>query len=234
MYMVFPLLVPFFYRLRMLGKMVTLVCLAGLFVFVKYYFGIVGLPFPGGSPSLDILGDFSIIRCMAGFLLGMFVFTIYDKSIGLNFFKQSWVFAVFFLGVLVAMQLGTEDIIVIAFFPLIILSAAHNTTTIKKMLDFPFLQRLGDWSFSIYMVHVPIIYLFWIYQILHDPTYFANFPPPEAAPESYTTGWWLCAMLVASTLVVASLTYKFVEVPARNYLNKRFQPKELETVKVVN
>lgn len=234
MYMIFPLLVPYFCRIKMLGKVLTLVGITGLFLFVKYYLGPVGLPFPGGSPSLNIIADFAIFRCMAGFLLGMFLFTLYQESVGYSFFRKSWVFVLFFFGTLIAMQLGTEDILVVAFFPFIILSAAYNTTSIKKILDFPLLQRLGDWSFSIYMVHVPIIYLFWIYQIRQDPTYWSTFPPPEAAPENYTTGWWLCMILVALTLLVASLTYKYIEVPSRNYLNNRFTSKKLEPVKVVN
>lgn len=234
MYMVFPLLVPYFCRLKTLGKMVTLTSIAGLFLFVKYYLGPVGLPFPGGSPSFNVLTDFGMFRCMAGFLLGMFLFTLYQESIGYNFFRKSWVFALFFFGTLIAMQFGTEDLLVIALFPFIILSAAYNTTTIKKILDFPFLQRLGDWSFSIYMVHVPIIYLFWIYRTFQAPTFWATFPPPPAAPENFTTGWWLCLVLVALTLLVASLTYEYIEVPARNYLNKRWATKTPEPVKVVN
>jgi peptidoglycan/LPS O-acetylase OafA/YrhL len=234
MYMIFPLLVPYFCRIKTMGKILTLAGIAGLFLFVKYYLGHVGLPFPGGSPSLNVITDFGIFRCMAGFLLGMFLFTIYQESIGANFFRKSWVFAVFFFGALIAMQAGTEDILVIAVFPFIILSAAYNTTAIKKILDLSFLQRLGDWSFSIYMVHVPIIYLFWIYQTLLDPTYWATFPPPEASPENSTMGWWLCLILVTLTLLLASLTYQYIEVPARNYLNKRFRPKEPDPVKVLN
>ena len=234
MYMIFPLIVPYFYRLKKMGKMLTLGGIAGLFLFIKYYLGPVGLPFPGGSPSLNIIADFGIFRCMAGFVLGMFLFTIYQESTAINFFRRDWVFAVFFFGALIAMQMGAEDILVIAFFPFIILSAAYNTTSIKKILDFSFLQRLGDWSFSIYMVHVPIIYLFWIYQTLQNPTWWATFPPPAAVPENYTTGWWLCLLLVALTLLVASFTYKYIEVPSRNYLNNRFTSKKLEPVNVVN
>lgn len=234
MYMIFPLLMPYFHMLKRTGMILTLAVIAGLFLFVKYYLGPVGLPFPGGSPSLNVVSDFGIFRCMAGFLLGMFLFRVYDKSIANNFFSQSWVFAIFFIGALVAMHLGTEDIIVIALFPFIILSAAYNTSSIKKILDLSPLQRLGDWSFSIYMVHVPIIYLFWIYQTIGQPDRWTDFPPAPADPSSYATGLVLCVVLVVVTLLVASFTYKYVEVPARNYLNKKFQSKRLEPVNVVN
>lgn len=233
MYMVFPLVIPYFYRLRSVGKVLTLIGIVALFLLVKYGLGPVGRPFPGGSPSLNVITDFGIFRCMAGFFLGMFLFTLYRESMGYYFFRRSWVFALFFCGSLVAMQFGVEDILVVAIFPFIILSAAYNMTTVKRILELPFLQRLGDWSFSIYMVHVPIIYLFWIYLTMQRPDWWATFPP-QASPASATTGLLLCLGLVILTLTVASLTYKHVEVPARNYLNKKFNPGKLETVKVVN
>jgi peptidoglycan/LPS O-acetylase OafA/YrhL len=234
MYMIFPLLVPYFQRIKLPGKIFTLFGIAGLFLLVKYYLGPVNLPFPGGSPSLNVVADFGIFRCMAGFLLGMFLYTIHQECIAINFFRQSWVFGVFFIGAIVAMHMGAEDILIVAFFPFIILSAAYNTSAVKKMLDIPFLQRLGDWSFSIYMVHVPIIYLFWIYQTIHDPFKWANFPPDITVQPDYVTGLWMCMVVVALTLLLASITYQYIEVPARSYLNKRFKPDELEPVNVVN
>src|SRR5690606_13910743 len=169
MYMVFPLLVPVFLRLGAAGKGVALATIAGRFLSIKYYLGPVGLPFPGGSPSLDVVADYGIFRCMAGFLLGMFLFTLYRESVAYALFRRSWVFAFFFLGALIAMHFGVEDILVIAIFPFIILAAAYNMTTIKRILELPFLQRLGDWSFSIYMVHVPIVYIYWIYMTMRIP-----------------------------------------------------------------
>lgn len=51
---------------------------------------------------------------------------------------------------------------------------------------------------------------------------------------NFTMGLWMCLVVVTLTSLVASLTYKYIEVPARNYLNKRFGPKALEPVKVVS
>jgi peptidoglycan/LPS O-acetylase OafA/YrhL len=83
------------------------------------------------------------------------------------------------------------------------------------------------------MVHVPIMYLGWIYMIRSYPTMMAIFPPPPQ-PINAQEGLIACAAAVTLTLLVASVTYKHVEVPARNYLNKRFKPRELVAVKVVN
>ena len=164
----------------------------------------------------------------------MLVFRIYEEGIGYSFFKRSWVFVVFFGGVVTAMIIGIEDILIVAFFPFIILAAAYNKTNVKKVLDTPFLQRLGDWSFSIYMVHVPIMFLILLYQVRLDPEKLATFPPPPADPATYPLAIMVCIGTVAVTLLVASLTYRYVEVPARDYLNRKQKSKILEPVKVVS
>ena len=164
----------------------------------------------------------------------MLLFRIYEEAIAYNFFKRSWVFVVLFVGTCIAMVAGVQDILIIALFPFIILAAAYNTTSVKKVLDTPILQRLGDWSFSIYMVHVPIMYLFWIYQIKNNPNMLANFPPPPADPATFPMGLILCIVIIVLTLLLASFTYRYVEVPARNYLNRKQKSKVLEPVKVVS
>ncbi len=191
-------------------------------------------PFRACPPTLNVVSDFGFFRCLAGFLTGMLLFKIYEESIGYNFFKRSWVFIVFFVGTCIAMVVGVEDIMIIALLPFIILAAAYNTTSVKKVLDTLILQRLGDWSFSIYMVHVPIMYLFWIYQIKNNPTMLSNFPPAPADPATYPMGLVLCIVIIVLTLLVASFTYRYVEVPARNYLNRKRKSKGLEPVKVVS
>ncbi|MBL7856603.1 MAG: acyltransferase [Cyclobacteriaceae bacterium] len=231
-YMIFPLMVPFFSRLKNVGLIITLAGVAGFFLFIKYVLGPIN-SFPPGTATLNVLTDFGFFRCLAGFLTGMLAFRVYEKSIGITFFKKSWVFIAFVTGVLITMHVGVEDILIVAIFPFIILAAAHNSTTIKKALETQVLQRLGDWSFSIYLVHVPIMYIFWIVQVRSNPTLYANFSPESSGPPDYTMGLWVCLIVVALTLVVSSITYRYIEVPARSYLNKKFNPKELETVKVV-
>jgi peptidoglycan/LPS O-acetylase OafA/YrhL len=232
-YMIFPLMVPFFSRFRSVGMILSALFIIGFFLFIKYFLGPISGPMPG-PPTLNVLTDFGIFRCLAGFLAGMLVFRIYEESIAIRFFNQSWVFLVFFVGVIFAMAMEVEDIVILAFFPFIILSAAYNRTSVKKILDTTVLQRLGDWSFSIYMVHVPLIYLIWIYFVRTNPEMFATFPPPPADPATYPIGLMVCIGIVAVTLLVASFTYRYIEVPTRDYLNRKQKSKALEPLKVVS
>ncbi|MFM7430866.1 MAG: acyltransferase family protein [Flammeovirgaceae bacterium] len=224
-YMIFPLLVPFFSRLKNIGMILTLVGIASFYLFIKYVLSPIH-SFPPGATTINVLTDFGFFRCLAGFLAGMLLFRVYQQSVGVNFFKKSWVFLLFFIGVLIAMHVGMEDVIIVAFFPFILLTAAYNTTTVKKALDTTVLQRLGDWSFSIYMVHVPIMFIFWIFQVRANPTTYAIFPPISDGSPDYLMVLWVCLIVITLTLLVASITYRYIEVPARNYLNERFSSKE--------
>jgi len=118
-YMVFPLLVPLFTRLKGSGKILMLLFIIGFFLIVKY----VLAPLSGGPPTLNVVSDFGFFRCLAGFLTGMLLFKIYEESIAYNFFKRSWVFVVFFVGTIIAMVVGVEDILIIASLPFIILAS---------------------------------------------------------------------------------------------------------------
>jgi peptidoglycan/LPS O-acetylase OafA/YrhL len=231
-YMIFPVLVPIFYRLNSLGKILAAVAIGGLFVFIKYYLSSLHPFYPGAPPTLNLIVDFGIFRCLAGFLLGMLAFKVYVDKTAMQLFRQTWVFITLFAGLLLAMQFGTEDLLVVCFFPFVILAAAHNRTGVEHLLKAPVLQRLGDWSFSIYMVHVPIMYIFWIYQTIQHPTMFEQFPPEQIEPPNYVLGGLFCAIVVGLTLGVAYLTYRYIEVPARMILNRRFNRKEMETVNV--
>lgn len=226
-YMIFPFLTPIFFRLKAIGKWIALGAIVSFFLFIKYKLGAREGILPGGLPSLNLITGFALFRCLAGFLLGMLVYSLYCDSVAKEFFQKSWVFVLFFMTVVILMQLGMEDIIVISLFPFVILTAAYNASGVKKVLDTPILQRLGDWSFSIYMVHVPIIFLFWIYQTIENPAQWAQFPPdPSGAPDA-TVALGVCCILVFLTLLVAALCYRYVEVPARNYLNQKMKSKEL-------
>ena len=84
----------------------------------------------------------------------------------------------------------------------------------NRLFSTKVMQNLGDWSFSIYLTHQPLIFV-----LLKIPAMFGNSsaPPPLDTPAA----WVVCLIFVALTLVISSLTYRFVEVPARKWINPR-------------
>jgi peptidoglycan/LPS O-acetylase OafA/YrhL len=230
-YMVFPLLAGPFFRLKGAGKVLTLAGIATLYLGLMYYlvpfhsdtpFTIPGKPSP---PTINTLTDWGLVRCLAGFLLGMLFYELYRSGWGIRVLRSGWAFVAFAAGVAAAMHVGIHQLLIVGFFPFIILSAAYNGDFVKRALDTRPLQRLGDWSFSIYMVHVPILFsLTAIYILPQNPKMFSSFEVLMAT--KFPPGLPMCLLLVSLTLVVAALTYRFIEVPARQYLNRRFQSKQ--------
>jgi peptidoglycan/LPS O-acetylase OafA/YrhL len=167
---------------------------------------------------------------LAGFALGMLFYERYRTRWGYAFLKRSSVFAVCFAGILAAMHFDAHQLLIVALFPLSVLSAAYNTSGLKRLLEARPLQRLGDWSFSIYMVHIPLVFVYYAYLVAKDPTLFTR-PPQGFGPNpDYLEGWWYCLVLMVVTLPAAALLYRYVEVPSRNFLNARFKTARPELV----
>jgi len=219
-YMVFPFLVPYFARLKKRGKWLT-----GLAIVIFY----LGLRYLEGQPlgcygmPPNMITDFGLLRCLAGFATGMLLYTLYESRAGFMVMRRDWFFVLSFAGVLAALHFDIIHLVIIAFFPFVLISAAYNETAVKRFLDTRVLQRLGDWSFSIYMVHFPIIFSFYIFDLRKDARMFADLNAFFNRPPDYTLGFAMCLVILALTIGIASLTYRYIEVPARNYVNKVFQ-----------
>jgi peptidoglycan/LPS O-acetylase OafA/YrhL len=222
--MIFPLLVPLFANLKGRGRMLSLMGMVAFFLGLKY--GLGPLESFDHSPTINMIAKFAIFRCLGGFLLGMLLYEFYRHRTGFNLLKNSWCFVALSVCTLLAMHLGAEQLLIVALFPLLLLTAAYNTGSVKKLLDTPPLQRLGDWSFSIYMVHMPISFMLGIPDIIQDPALYADFMKLISRQPDYGLGVWKCIQLVVLTLLVAPLTYYYIEVPARNYLNRLFAAKK--------
>jgi peptidoglycan/LPS O-acetylase OafA/YrhL len=230
-YVLFPFLVKPFFKLTGMGRTVILAGTAALFVGLMYYvaphFGNRFMVPPGalGPKTINMTADFGYLRCLAGFLLGMLTYEGYRNQWGERLLKRGLVFIVCFGSILAAMHSDWHELIIVAFFPLVILSAACNADFVKQVLETNPLQRLGDWSFSIYMVHVLLIQSVWLFWLTGKPDLLKDFGTFFAHTHSHTLSqaWLICLGLVTVTLLLAALSYRFVEVPARHYLNWRFR-----------
>ena len=226
-YVIFPLLVRPFFRLNGVGKLLTLMGIAALFLGLMYYIipHYSDTPFdkPGvlSQPTINTLVDWGLLRCLAGFLLGMLFYELYRSRWAFALLSSGWAFLLFVVGVALAMHFGIHELLILSFFPFIILTAAYNSDFVKRALETRPLQRLGDWSFSIYMVHIPIAFALTVIFILpQNPKMYSSFE--ALMTTKFPPGGPMCLLLVGLTLGVAALTYRYVEVPARNYINHQF------------
>ncbi|MBO0841923.1 MAG: acyltransferase, partial [Nocardioides sp.] len=72
----------------------------------------------------------------------------------------------------------------------------HGPTVVSRILGVRPLQVLGDWSYSLYLWHFPVLTL-------------------AALKLGRDLRWWEAALLVALAVLLAALSYRFVEEPIR-------------------
>jgi peptidoglycan/LPS O-acetylase OafA/YrhL len=212
-------------RLSSLGKAITAVlCFAGYLVITFWIVPIVTIPpeipFVRVDPALhsvDISYQYGIVRCLCGFVLGMMLYEGFKTGWGKEVLSNGYVLLALALGSFVCMHLELADIFALSFFPFILLSGAYGSTGINKVFATKPLQRLGDWSFSIYLVHQPLLFTIGKIQSYQHKVFPASVPPPP----DLMAAWMFCFGFIALMLLVSYLTYRWVEVPARLWLNPK-------------
>jgi peptidoglycan/LPS O-acetylase OafA/YrhL len=88
------------------------------------------------------------------------------------------------------------------------LVAALASPIAKKALSSRFMIYSGKISYSIYLLHLPVI------------VWLDRFTPARNTPEVFLV------LTFAITVAVASLTYRFIEQPARQWINETFAGEE--------
>ncbi|RRB07407.1 acyltransferase family protein [Larkinella rosea] len=228
MYMLFPFLVKPFMQLKPLGRIaVVLACFGGYLVLT--FLIIPNLPAPAALPffkpdplnnTVNAAVQYGFLRCLCGFVLGMLMYQGYRENWGKSWLANGFTLSFLTVGLFTCMHFALADVFSVSFLPFILLSAAYGSPFMDRFLGTKPLQRLGDWSFSIYLVHQPLLFLlgnaYAYHQFAQDGAY-GQPPKPD-----WLTGWLLTLAFIVITLAVSALTYRSVEVPARNYINNRF------------
>jgi len=149
---------------------------------------------------------------------------------GKKILENTYIFLIAVFGLFMSMHFGLPDVVTISFLPFVLLSAAYGSPPINKLFSAKPLQKLGDWSFSIYLVHQPL--LFTIGTIISylnpvNPNNQSAGPPPAPA---MLTAWGICVGFIALTLFISSLSYRFWEVPSRRWINSKSNKMEYAIV----
>lgn len=226
-YMVFPFLVKPCMKLNGAGRILALLlCIAGYLCITYLLVPIVTepkeLPFVRVNPAdltINVSYQYGFVRCLCGFILGMILYQFYKDEWGKKIFGNGYIILGATALCFICMHFAVPDFITVLFFPIIILSGVYGSNSMDVFLGSKPMQRIGDWSFSIYLVHQPIMFTMGtILSYLNpvDPS-----KPPQGPPDepSRLTAWMICIAMIAVILFFSWLTYRFVEVPARKKIN---------------
>jgi peptidoglycan/LPS O-acetylase OafA/YrhL len=212
-YVVFPfIIIPFKKIIAWKKRAVLLFILLGYFMVIYYLYPLsnAASPFPNvsGVYSLDVTYDYGFIRCFLGFLFGMLIYELY---------KIKWCYSYLSKGsslMYATIAVKMPDFIPIILFASVVLMSAYAVGRARAFLNFKPLSFLGDISYSVYLMHMPILFFF---------LFLAKKYPTEASNTSIGVSWLYCLIFVGIVIATSTITYKFIEMPMRRKLNPLLQ-----------
>ncbi|MGH1396830.1 MAG: acyltransferase family protein [Trichormus sp.] len=213
-YLIFPFLLVKLLSKHQNHDLLIYVCSFVLLLFVTLTRG-----------NLDtVVGIPSIARCGLECILGIITYKVYQKGSYQKYWHNnlltiialSWIIVVFNFGWGDSRLIrSVHDWIVLPAFSLLILSlSGKNNGFIAKYLNSSFMIYLGKISYSIYMIH-------WWLQELIKTWWFYNFNNSFGSKFNEYECLLSLGIFIGVVLLIASLTYRFVEIPMRNSLKYR-------------
>jgi peptidoglycan/LPS O-acetylase OafA/YrhL len=199
-YFLFPFLTAVHARSRTTTQLILLTAAVAFYLFVV-----------ASGGSLDITEGLAPLRCIAGFGLGMLLFWYSDVIEGRSVATLSLLQLIATAWIFFALMVRVSDPIIVPAFALIVISTWQDRGIVARMLSTRPLHWLGDVSYSIYLMHVPVGSTLWFLWIRLEPKL-------GLAP-AISRGTWLC-LLFAVLLPVTALTRRFVERPCQQAVRR--------------
>ena len=181
---------------------------------------IVALPIPwkdaaGGQGFLDVATGstlWPLVRCLAGFTLGLVVFRVtrgpgYLRRSGLGWIDMGVVAAL-----LVTWLIPGADVLIVALFAVLVWQVCGDQSPLARLLGRPLPKLLGELSYALYLIHFLVGAS--LAPRMHSALQAAGVPQA-----------WVVSLLVAFVLSLALswAAYNYLEKPARDFLRRVFE-----------
>ncbi|MEI6649926.1 MAG: acyltransferase [Candidatus Moraniibacteriota bacterium] len=217
MYVVFPFLLVPFRKITGWKRIYIFFGIVAGYLFIIYFLYPIsaltnGALDPGIKYSLDVTYDFGFIRCFFGFLFGMLLYELYRVDWGRKYLSKNSVWLLITIIVVMVMTFSTPDIVPIIAFAAIILASVYAEGFCELLLSLKPLVYLGTISYSVYIMH------FLLMTFLFD--YLKKFSRIKMEGLDWPTAWLYALAYLAIVILISSLTYRFVEVPLRQKINR--------------
>jgi peptidoglycan/LPS O-acetylase OafA/YrhL len=176
--------------------------------------------------TLNLTYDLGVVRCLAGFFLGMLVFVFVSSAWGKKLSAQSTrLINTFELAIVAALVLTMSlafdfvDFLILPIFVGVVAVFQLDRGFIAKLLMSRPIQFLGRVSYSVYMIHAVMWFILAIglRRLLEIPV---SVDPVVNAPVFQVSPWVGDALvigLIAAVIATSTFTYSFIEAPARAY-----------------
>ncbi|AXK80783.1 acyltransferase [Pseudolabrys taiwanensis] len=170
--------------------------------------------------------DYGIIRCIAGFFGGVVAFHVHEVTGQRGFFRATmWELGAIVVAVLFVIFAGDGADAVsplslaapVVFGAAVIIFAGQQGLISLVLRARPF-KALGRYSFSIYMIHQPLLIML-CYGLWSGGYYTKAFEGAVTQPWMGSVDLVMVDFMLA-VVVLAAASYRFIEVPARRAFNR--------------
>jgi peptidoglycan/LPS O-acetylase OafA/YrhL len=217
-YFLFPLLFSWLWRAAPTAK----AGIAGLLVLV-----LGSLAYSTGDDFNQWNGVSAILRCLPEFLIGALLYSAHRGQV-LGSLLASDAALLAAISLLIAMlHFAAPDFSIIPLFALLLLTAVANRGRLSPLLNSAPLLWLGNISYSLYLIHWFVLFVTTEAIRAYPGIDFAKLPAGLSLA--------LITAMLATSLSLATLSYRFVEVAGRRWLRQRLgfgrpTPRDLSAV----
>jgi peptidoglycan/LPS O-acetylase OafA/YrhL len=205
-YFLFPLVLPFIAQANGARKWL-LASVAGSALCVFAYLG--------GGDFNQWDGPITLLRCLPEFIFGALLYAGFQQLRSPAWFKSDYTIASIILAVLVFLHFDVPDLVIVMAFPAVILSAVSNAGRVTPILNAAPLVWLGNISYSLYLTHGFVQFL--------TTKLLVSTGVQRATELSYTSSVWLLLAMLGATLLMATVTYREIEIVGRSRLRRLLQ-----------
>ncbi|MGF1475521.1 MAG: acyltransferase family protein [Geminicoccaceae bacterium] len=162
--------------------------------------------------SLHIYADFAVLRCLAGFFVGLALYNLGadNRIMGGAGAGLAQIIAV--VGIVAAVHLPGPDGAVIPFFALLIFACRFDQGWLPRLLSAPVLVWLGTISYSLYLTH----HFVWKF----SRNVLVRLPVVGPHLRDGDLQWLLPFLAMGAILTVAALAYYGIEKPGRRLVHR--------------
>ncbi len=183
-----------------------------------------------GPGTLGVGIDFGVSRALLGFASGYLIYRLYRS--GKAPMRSAAAEIAALAGVIAIVSVVGDNalsFLALPIFAFCVYVFAHEAGPLSKLLSTGAATKLGEWSFSIYLVHFVILEFvlagaqastYWGYPLLGagaGPGVFEATRPLLIVNGAVTD--LLAIPYLACVLIVSSFTYRWIEAPARDWAN---------------
>lgn len=176
-----------------------------IFLFLFMIAGLLMIIHFNPENNLDAPYNFGFVKCFIEFMVGISLYRIFMMKGYGRYFEKDWVFILSGIVLFITIYFIKNDIpTVIAICPLII-AASNNKGFVKDIFSLKIFEWLGNISYSIYLMHAPVIFYMLLGLIIIGGGEYL---------QGLTHNGWLMYMglSVVLTLFFSHLSYYFLEL----------------------